>query len=144
MAIRKLLRKKPITVSPDSTVIDAIRTMALEKIGAVGIVEGKKLIGIFTERDVLKKIVLDERDPKTTKISEVMTATVVKANGNITVTSALQIMQQRQFRHLPIVNDSDEIEGVVSLRHILYDMMDDLKQNASSLESYLGYDGPGG
>lgn len=144
MAIRKLVRKKPITVSPDTTVMEAIRIMAVEKIGAVGIAEGRRLTGIFTERDVMKKIVLDERDPRTTKIRDVMTSTVVKANGGITVTSALEIMQQRQFRHLPIVNDADEIEGIVSLRHILYDMMDDLKEKASGLEAYLGYDGPGG
>ena len=144
MAIRSLVKRDPVTVTPETSVIDAIRVMAEHRVGAVAITEGRKLKGIFTERDVMKKIVLGGVDPARTKISEVMTREVKKAHGSISVTDALGMMNQNQFRHLPIVNDHDEVEGMVSLRYILYDLMDDLKSHASSLESYLGYDGPGG
>ncbi|MBI3737075.1 CBS domain-containing protein [Candidatus Sumerlaeota bacterium] len=144
MSIRNLVKRDPITVPPQMSVLDAIKIMAEHRVGAVAITEGRKLKGIFTERDVMKKIVLAGLDPGKTPISNVMTKEVKKAHGSISVTDALGVMNQNQFRHLPIVNDQDEIEGMVSLRYILYDLMDDLKSHASSLESYLGYDGPGG
>ncbi len=144
MSIRSLVRRQPLIVSPDATVMDAVKVMAEHRVGAVAVTEGKKIVGIFTERDVMKKIVLACRDANTTKMRDVMTTTVVTAHGSISVSGALGMMNQNQFRHLPIVNEENEIEGMVSLRYILYDIMDDLRKQATSLESYLGYDGPGG
>ncbi len=144
MAIRSLVQREPVTVSPQATVMEAVKAMVTNKIGAVAVAEQGQLKGIFTERDVVKKIVLAGLDANKTPISQVMTSPVEQAPGSTSIHDALEIMRDHQFRHLPITDSKGKLEGVVSLRHILYEIMDDLEKQAASLENYMSSDGPGG
>ena len=144
MPIEHLVQGSPITVSADSTVMEAIRVMVDRRIGAVVVTEDAKVVGIFTERDVMKKIVLGGMDAAKTLISQVMTTEVKSVPRDVSVHRAVEIMKKHHIRHLPIVNDRDQLLGVVSLRHLLYDMVDDLENQTNSLASYLTADGIGG
>lgn len=142
-----LLRKSSrpaITVPETATVLDAVKIMVKERIGAVVVMKGKKMTGIFSERDVLDKIVLARRDPAKTPISAVMTPDVlsIPAPGDEAV--AAEKMAANHIRHLPIVDDKKKVVGVVSLRHVMEERIADLEHEVNVLEAYLGYDGVSG
>jgi len=143
-SLLKLARKPPITVGRDATVMDAIDTMFDAHVGAVAVVEGSKLIGIFTERDVLRKVVHEGRDAKTAPVSELMTTEMILADDDMSVGDALSLMSEKRIRHLPVVAKDGSLEGMVSLRYLLHDRQDALLNELTSLESYMGADGPGG
>lgn len=143
----KLLRnasRPPISVPETATVLDAVKTMVRERIGAVVVMKGKRMTGIFSERDVLDKIVLARRDAAKTPVSAVMTADVlsIPAPGDEAV--AAEKMAANHIRHLPIVDDRKKVVGMVSLRHVMEERIADLEHEVNVLEAYLGYDGVAG
>src|SRR5437763_3863921 len=123
MSLEQLARK-PVTLAPNATVLDAVRRMNEEKVGAVAVVRDGRLAGIFTERDVMLRIVLAERDAKTTRLSDVMTADPVSVGPRTSMSDALKLMVERHFRHLPIVDGGGGIVGIVSMRHMLRQRID--------------------
>jgi CBS domain-containing protein len=146
-AMAKLLRnssRPAITVHETSTVLEAVKTMVRERIGAVVVMKGKKMTGIFSERDVLEKIVLARRDPATTPVAAVMTSDVlsIPAPGDEAV--AATTMAEHHIRHLPIVNEKKNVVGMVSLRGVMEERIADLEHEVQVLEAYLGYDGVSG
>jgi len=100
-------------VGPDSLVIECVRTMTAEKIGALIVMDGERLIGIFTERDALNKVLAPGLDPRSTKVSEVMTKDPYCIPPTTTVGDAMQLVTKRRFRHLPIV-ENGKVLAVVS------------------------------
>lgn len=141
----KLARRPPITVGPDVTVMQAIDVMFDAHVGAVAVVEGKaKLLGIFTERDVLRKIIHEGRNAKSVQVSDVMTTEMIVADDGLSVGDALNLMSEKRIRHLPVLDKDGNIEGMVSLRYLLHDRQDAMLNELMSLESYMGADGPGG
>jgi CBS domain-containing protein len=92
-------------VGPDTLVTECVRTMTVEKIGALIVMDGEKLIGIFTERDALNKVLAPGLDPRSTKVSEVMTKDPYCIPPTTTVGDAMQLVTKRRFRHLPIVEN---------------------------------------
>ena len=101
------------SVGPNTRVTDCVRTMTTEKIGALIVMDGEKLIGIFTERDALNKVLAAGLDPVNTKVSEVMTKDPYCVAPTTTVREAMQLVTRRRFRHLPIV-ENDKVLAVVS------------------------------
>jgi CBS domain-containing protein len=101
------------SVAPDASVIECVRTMTAEKIGAVIVMDGERLIGIFTERDALNKVLAAGLDPVSTKISEVMTKDPYCIPPTTTVGDAMELVTRRRFRHLPIV-ENGKVLAVVS------------------------------
>jgi CBS domain-containing protein len=101
------------TVGPDALVTECVRTMTVEKIGALIVMDGEKLIGIFTERDALNKVLAPGLDPRSTKVSEVMTKDPYCIPPTTTVGAAMQLVTKRRFRHLPIV-ENGKVLAVVS------------------------------
>jgi CBS domain-containing protein len=101
-------------VSPSTTVAAAVRQMKQSGIGALLVTEADRLVGIFTERDVLLRIVDEERDPKTTVVSEVMTPDPLCVSTFTTVETAMHVINERRIRRLPVV-DNDCLVGVVSI-----------------------------
>ncbi len=93
------------SVAPDASVAECVRKMNAERIGALVVVEGPRLVGIFTERDALKKVLAAEMDPRTTKVSQVMTRDPVCVAPATTVGDAMELITTRRFRHLPVVQD---------------------------------------
>lgn len=93
------------SVGPDTPVAECVRTMSAEKIGALLVMDGERLIGIFTERDALNRVLAAVRDPASTKVSEVMTKDPYCIPPATTVGAAMELVTKRRFRHLPIVKN---------------------------------------
>ncbi len=114
-------------------------------VGAVAVVDSEyRVAGIFTERDVLRKMALSRTDPKTTSIRELMTTPVEMATRGTGAGEALTIMLERHFRHLPVADDNGKLLGILSIRNLLEWRVDDLSRELESLEQYVSNDGPGG
>jgi CBS domain-containing protein len=127
MSLLEICEQHPPVVSPDATVADAIRRMLEEHVGAVTVVDSDRVVaGIFTERDVQKRMSLSGRDPNTTPIREMMTTPVEMATEETTEGEALSVMIERHYRHLPIVDACGHLLGMLSIRHVLFSRIDDL------------------
>jgi len=101
------------SVGPDSSVTECVRMMTENRIGALMVLEGERLIGIFTERDALNRVLAAGLDPVSTKVSAVMTRDPFCISPGTTVAEAMELVTQRRFRHLPIVEDG-KVLAVVS------------------------------
>jgi CBS domain-containing protein len=139
-----ILSRSVVTVSRTASVLDAIYAMAGAKVGSVAVVDGNYLDGIFSERDVMLRVVAEGRDPRTTMVQEVMTSPVQTIHQRITGDEALRIMVQNHIRHLPVVDQKGHIQAMVSMRSLLEEKIMDLYQQIDSLESYITADGIGG
>jgi CBS domain-containing protein len=143
MSILRLLDRDSITVPPATTVADAIQIMLDRRVGSVVIVEAKKVLGIFTERDVLRKLALSCRDPKSVAVSELMTAPAITVDPEISPADALGMMLEHHFRHLPVVDARGRLRGVLSIRNLLQEMMEKYRHQLHSLEQYVISEEPG-
>ena len=119
------------SVGPETTVTECVRLMTVSKIGALIVMHGERLIGIFTERDALNKVLAGGLDPGKTKVSEVMTKDPYCIRSTTTVGDAMKLITKRRFRHLPIV-DNGEVLAVVSsgdlTRWLVQDQMGEVKE----------------
>jgi CBS domain-containing protein len=106
--------QKVFTVRPQATVLDAVRAMNRERIGALLVTEADAVVGIFTERDVLCRVVDQGLAPESTSVSEVMTTQLVTVRGRTTVEEAMAVVTERRCRHLPVMDD-DRLLGLVSI-----------------------------
>jgi CBS domain-containing protein len=144
MGLLKIAHVPPATVEPGATVLDAVQAMAEEGVGAVAVVERGQLRGIFTERDLMLRVVLRDRDPQKTCIADVMTSPAETASEETTAEEAFNRMLERHVRHLPVVGEDGRLLGMLSLRNLLEHMVEDLQHELHSLDQYLSNDGPGG
>ncbi|HMJ21647.1 MAG TPA: CBS domain-containing protein [Terriglobales bacterium] len=110
--------RKVCSVEADSSVLEAARLMMEQRIGAVPVMRSGQLVGIFSERDVMNRVVAVGRLPGTTKVSEVMTANPKAVDVGESIENCMYLMREFGFRHLPIV-DGKELKGLVSSRDIL-------------------------
>ena len=101
------------SVVPEATVLDAVEKMNDERIGALLVCISGEMVGIFTERDVLCRVVAEGRDPAATKVVDVMTPEVVAVRSTTSVEEAMAVFTERRFRHLPVVDDG-KLRGIVS------------------------------
>jgi len=139
-----IISRSVLTVSRTTTVKDAVELMASAKVGSVVVVDGDRLAGIFSERDVMLRVVLEGRDPKQTTVEEVMTARVHSISMRTTGDEALRIMVQEHIRHLPVVDEQGRPQAIVSMRSLLEEKVNELHQQLDSLQSYMSADGIGG
>ena len=144
MGLLKIAHVPPAAVETTATVLEAVQVMAEEGVGAVAVVENGQLRGIFTERDVMLRVVLRERRPRETRVGEVMTSPPKTTSRDTPAEDALSFMLERHIRHLPIVDDSGKLLGMLSIRNLLEHMVEDLQHKIHSLDQYLLNDGPGG
>ena len=117
-AVKDILQKKGtnvLCISRDETVLRAAQVMNEHKIGALVVVEDGRVAGIFTERDVLRRIVGEERAPATTRVGEVMTAEVACCTPQTPLEEARAAMKNRRIRHLPVLDREDRLCGLVSI-----------------------------
>jgi CBS domain-containing protein len=111
----------------EASVEDAVRTMTDKAVGAVAVIDEHGVVaGMFTERDVLTKFALSGLDPKTTLVRELMSPIVEMATEETTPSEALQVMLERHYRHMPIVDEQGKVLGICSIRNILEARVDDL------------------
>jgi CBS domain-containing protein len=127
MSLLQWCDEGPATVSVEATVEDAIRTMIDKAVGAVAVIDQQGIVaGMFTERDVLAKLALSGRDPKSTPVRELMSPIVEMATEATTLREALQVMVERHYRHMPIVDERGKVLGICSIRNILQARIDNL------------------
>jgi CBS domain-containing protein len=127
MTVLNLCDEIPASVPLSATAADAIRQMLDLRVGAVAVVDDHGVVaGIFTERDVLQKLALEARDPATISIRDVMTVPVIMATKETTAQEALSVMVEEHHRHLPIVEEDGRLLGMLSIRNLLQDRIDDL------------------
>jgi CBS domain-containing protein len=124
------------TLAPQTTVREAAKLMTERKIGAIMVVEGGRLVGIFSERDVLGRVVARGLDPDKTLLRDTMTANPVTVGPDDPPASALEMMAQRGFRHLPVV-DGDRIVGMVSIRDLYAAIKVELEEEVHERESFI-------
>ena len=138
--VTELLKSKPdramVTVRPEDTVLDAIKILAREDIGAAVVVSGDRLVGIFSERDYTRKVVLKGRHSETTKVEEIMTANVVCVSPRAKTRDCMALMSEKNIRHLPVVEEG-RVVGMVSIRDIVTDIIADQDFTISQLEHYI-------
>ena len=138
--IRTLLRStgknRIFSVTPDQSVYEAIEKMALEGIGAVLVISGNKLVGILSERDYARKVILKGHSSKDTPVSDIMTTPVVFVTPENSVDECMAIMTNRRFRHLPVVENDVPI-GVVSIGDLVRWTISGQAQAIQELEGYI-------
>ncbi len=145
MSVLELCDREIAAVGIGATVADAIHKMLDHHVGAVAVVDHEfRVAGIFTERDVLRKLALTRIDPQTTSVRDLMTTPVEMATCSTGPGEALTIMLERHFRHLPVSDDGGKLLGILSIRNLLEWRVDDLSRELESLEQYVSNDGPGG
>jgi CBS domain-containing protein len=104
-----------LTIGKDATVLEAALVMNEHRVGAVVVLDGGQVAGMFTERDVLRRVVGERRDPVTTPVSAVMTTEVVCCTPETTVEEARVAMKDRRIRHLPVVDGGGRLQGLISI-----------------------------
>ena len=137
--IRDILHNKGTVVwsaSPDETVLEAIRRMAEHHVGAMLVLEDDKLVGFLSERDYLRKVVLQGLRSHSTPVRTVMSSPVITISPDATVQQGLSIMTEKSVRHLP-VTDASGVIGVVSIRDLVKAVIEDQETLIEQLESYL-------
>jgi CBS domain-containing protein len=144
MGLLRIARTPLVTVRQDSTVMEAVRTMDQESIGAVAVTQGHMLVGMFSERDLMLRVVSERRDPEQTLVRDVMTSPVATIHRDSTADDALKVMLERHIRHLPIVDRDGRLAGMISMRSLLHDKVAELTDQLDSLEAYFTADGFGG
>jgi CBS domain-containing protein len=144
MDLLKVADVPATTVAQNATVLEAINVMVKNRVGAVAIVEQGLLKGIFTERDVMIRVVQARRKPETTRMSEVMTSPVQTIPANTSIDDALANMLEQHIRHLPITDATGRILGMLSIRNLLQRRVEDLSHELEAVDAYLTADGIGG
>jgi CBS domain-containing protein len=135
MSILQLVDETPASVPLSASIAEAITRMLDLGVGAVAIVDENNVVaGIFTERDVLRKVALTGKDPKLMPVREVMTSSVVMATSDISAAEALEVMVREHHRHLPVVDDHGKLLGILSIRHLLQVKIDDLLSQWSAAQ----------
>jgi CBS domain-containing protein len=138
--VTELLKSKParavVAVRPEDTVLEAIKVLALEDVGAAVVISGGRLVGIFSERDYTRKIVLKGRSSESTRVEEIMTANVVCVSPRAKTRDCMALMSEKNIRHLPVVEEG-RVVGMVSIRDIVTDIIADQEFTISQLESYI-------
>lgn len=128
--------KEIISIAPDRPVFDALIILAEYKIGALAVMQGDKLVGIFSERDYAREVVLQGRSSKSTAIAEIMTANVITGKPSDLVDTAMRMMSEKRFRHLPVV-EGEKVIGMLSLGDLVKETIADQQRMIKELESYI-------
>ena len=137
--VRQLLEAKSpdvYSVRPDSPVIDAIRLMAEKGIGAVLVMDGARLVGIVSERDYARKVVLQGRASSDTPVTAIMTPEPFTVDPDDTVDRCMVTVTDRRIRHLPVVRD-DRVEGIVSIGDLVKAVIEDQQLELDQLQRYI-------
>ena len=138
-SLRRLLSRKGRNVwsiAPAATVYEAVEEMAERRVGALLVLDGERLVGIVSERDYARKVVLCDRSSRETHVEEIMTAPVVTVRPSATLQQCISLMTGKRFRHLPVVEDG-KVVGVVSIGDLLRARLAESVRAVDQLERYI-------
>ena len=140
----KISHRPATRVAPDETICATVQAMVRNRTGAAAVMNSDgTLAGIFTERDLMTRVVAMHRDPETTVVGDAMTTEPVTITPDTSLEQALEIMVSNHFRHLPIM-DGDEVVGIATVRRVLKHKLDEGKEELESVVSFFTADGIGG
>ncbi len=125
-----------ISVTPDTSVLDAIKLMAEKAIGSLVVMDDGELCGILSERDYARKVIIKGRSSESTRVSEIMTATVLRTSSAQTVTDCMELMTEKRIRHLPVLEDNRVI-GMISIGDLVQAIIADQQEEIEQLEQYI-------
>jgi CBS domain-containing protein len=137
--VNQLLNTKSdeiFSVGPDTLVIDAIRMMTERKVGALLVLENTKLVGILSERDYARKVILNNRSSSETMVSEIMTSDVKTVTPSQTIDECMVIMSNNHIRHMPVVNN-DKAVGILSIMDVVKNIISEKEFIIEQLEHYI-------
>ena len=136
---KQLLANKPkgvVSIAPDENVLEALKLMADHDIGALVVLEGQKLVGILSERDYARKIVLLGKSSRDTLVREIMTHRVLCVSPSQMVDECMELMTQKRCRHLPVIEDKHVI-GILSIGDLVKETISEQLETIHQLESYI-------
>jgi len=123
-------------IGPEASVFDAIRYMSDKDVGALLVIDDDEILGVISERDYTRKVILKDRSSRETKVREIMTPNVVSVSPNATIEEAMRLMTRNRFRHLPVVRDGRLI-GVVSMGDLVERTISNQRAILAQLEGYI-------
>jgi len=124
-------------VAPDDTVFKALQVMAERNVGAVLVIDQNQLLGIFSERDHARKMTLQGKTSKDTRVREIMSDKVLYVTPDQTVDECMAIMTERHFRHLPVLSDAHELLGIVSIGDVVKETISEQQFIIQQMEKYI-------
>jgi CBS domain-containing protein len=138
--VANVLRSKPDqsvhTITRDTTVFEAVRRMAEHNLGALVVVDGSQVVGMFTERDYARRVALMARTSKETPVADVMTSPVLCVSPDRTSEECLALMTERRIRHLPVM-DQGKLTGLISIGDLVKDIISEQQFTIDQLEHYI-------
>lgn len=126
-----------ISVSPETSVIEALQIMADKNIGSVVVKDGDQYLGIMTERDYSRKVILKDKHSTSTKVSEIMSTDMPSVKPSDTVDYCMQVMTEKNIRYMPVFDDFNKLVGIISMSDIVKETIIIQKETISHLESYI-------
>ena len=124
------------TISPDDSVLDALHRLAEYEVGALVVMDGPRMVGVMSERDYTRKVALQGRSSKDTRVSEIMTANVFVVTPESRTRDCMALMREKRIRHLPVVSGA-QVLGMISIRDLMDDLIHDHEMTIAQLESYI-------
>ena len=137
--IKEILQSKShgvLSISPEASVLEALRLMAEKEVGALVVLESERLAGIFSERDYARKVILHGKSSKDTPVREIMTAKVVYVRPEQSVEECMALMTDKRIRHLPVLQDNRVI-GVISIGDVVKEVISEQRFVIEQLEQYI-------
>ena len=137
--VSELLRRNPgplRTVRPDDSVFEALKRLSEFEVGALVVMEGDRMVGVVSERDYTRKVALQGRNSKETKVDEIMTVNVFCVAPSTRTRDCMALMREKRIRHLPVVQ-GEQVLGMLSIRDLMDDMIQDHEITIAQLENYI-------
>ena len=139
--VEKIMQNKPAetwTISPDASVYDAIKMMDEHLVGALPVVLADKLVGIISERDYARKVILKDRSSKTTLVKEIMTSRVFHTYPDQKIEECMAVMSEHHIRHLPVINEG-KLMGIISIGDVVKDIISEQQFKIEQLEHTISW-----
>ncbi len=137
--VRQLLQSKGTHIwstTPGTSVYDALQLMADRNVGALVVIDGERLAGIFSERDYARKVILKGKTSHELSVSEIMTTDVVSVRPDQTIVDCMELMTERRIRHLPVL-DAGRVVGIISIGDVVKSIISNQKDTITHLEEYI-------